>query len=357
MFSLKNFPFTETLNQGNIFFQSPLHSFQFVLKSVQTLLFSVDFFKLKRGLVLLALCLFSFQSFSHGPGYSEKEIETALRIFEKTIMLSPEFFDRSEEDRLSLPYYKVNGYRIYLDEGFWDLTRIWLKLYTEELNKHCPCNLDPELLLKEAKNYVPENLLLKRGNQVGEKAVSLAVEWATLHGYFAAVTILIWELAIEPVIVGPFHVLCNVASFAVAGLSRKTARTYRAFSYGMKLGGGGALLTPVKMAWLLHKLKKSRDRVFFHVEQALIFREEEARRQGKKNPYAHRLLWIEELKQKINPLLQDIDQYEEQMQQEGLSARRQRSLQRKIRKAREEIERTTQVHRKIFLECDTKELF
>ena len=70
---------------------------------------------------------FSFKSFTHETHHSEEEIETALRIFKKAILLSSDFSDRVQNHSV-VPFYKINGYKVYLDKGFWDLTRAWIRV-------------------------------------------------------------------------------------------------------------------------------------------------------------------------------------------------------------------------------------
>lgn len=309
---------------------------------------------------LLFTIPFSFKAFpdeSHGSHYSEKEIETALEVFEKAMLLSPDLLDKIEEHSV-VPFYKINGHKIYLNEGFWDLTRAWLRYYIGEINKDCPCDLDPDLMIQEAKDYLPQSFvkqkILNSAGRKGQETVEKLTYKGTLlvaeFGYPMIVLQLSAEVAESFLGV---HLFCTVINVAIVTFMRSIQKYLRVFSYRRQLSSSG-LSSAAKMAWISQKVNKSKRRVFFHIEQALVFREQELEKVNEEGPKSlfhrrgHRLLWIEKLKRKTDSLFEQIAELELQLENENLSPREQSKIIKKIRKQHNKIENISKVNRKDF---------
>ncbi len=286
----------------------------------------------------------------------DREEEIAFKIFEKAILLSPEFLEEFKP-QTATPFYIVNGHKVYLNEGFWSLTRAWLKSYIKEAEKDCSCDLDPDLMIREAKNYLPRSplkqKLVNRGRELGYTASHLSAR----YGYIAAALKLSAETA-EMLIflmtagVGA-HVLCNAIDVMIFPLARKIQKYVRVFSYGGRLGAGRAR-SSAKIFWLSRKINKSKKRAFFYIEQALIFRERELEKLNQEGPKSlfhkrgHRLLWAERLKRKTDPLFEQIGQWESQLRDGYLTLRKRNRMVKKIQAARRKIDSLSQVSRKDF---------
>lgn len=302
---------------------------------------------------------FSFKSFS-ASHFSERELETDLKIFEKAVLLSPDFLDKAKDNSV-IPFYKIKGHKIYLDEGIWNLTRAWIRLYIEEIDKYCPCDLDPDLMIQEAKNYLPQGFFKQKifnsGQRIGREISHQGAHLTARYGYTAATLKLSAELAetILSFTVGGkgIHILCNTVDIMIFPLMRGIQKHIRVFSYGRGFGVSG-LLSSAKMAWFSRQIKNSQKRVFFHIDQALSFREQELEKVNKEGPRSlfhkkgHRLLWIKHLKRKTDPLFEKITELELQLQNENLSLKKQTSIVKKIEKLKRKIENVSKVNRRDF---------
>ena len=133
----------------------------------------------------------------------------------------------------------------------------------------------------------------------------------------------------------------------------KNSKVCESFSYGKNLGGSG-LLSSARMAWLSRQIKKSQKKVFFRIDQALVFREQELEKVNKEGPKSffhqrgHRFLWIEHLKRKTDPLFEKIAELELQLQNENLKPKEQNGIVKQIEKMKSKIESISQVNRKDF---------
>ena len=324
----------------------------------------------KRSFLLISFFFFSFQAFSHGSHdhhhshedhhshHSNKEIEASLEIFEKAFVLSSEFLEKEKESQM-IPLYRVNGKNIYLNDRVWDLVKAWLIVYLDELEKHCHCDLDPNLLIQEAKNYLPQNFFERKIRKIaremkefGKNISYITAFLIATYGYTAAIAKAAAEVAETIVFViglGMFaHAVCNAIDVMIFPLVRQIQKYTRVFVYGGRLDSG-RLWSSAKMFWISRQIYKSRRRVFFHIEQALEFKHHEMENGetgGKSKSRA--LLWLRELKRKTDPLFEQIEIWEREMEQESENSVRSRTLMKKIKKARRKIENLSKINRKDF---------
>lgn len=299
---------------------------------------------------------FPFSGYSQASIYSEKKIHTALSVFEKATLLSPDLLNSAGPQAVR-PFYKFNGHKIYLDEGFWDLTRAWIRLYIDEIEEYCPCDLNPDLMIQTAKDYLPQNFFQQKLKKAGREISYQGAHLTAKYGHTAAVLKLSSEIA-ETVLsfsVGGkgVHILCNAIDVMIFPLMRGVQKYVRVFSYAKKVEKN-ALLFSLKMAWLSYNLRKSRDNVFFHIDQALVFRSAEQNKVNHEGPKSlfhkrgHRLLWIERLKQKTDPLFRRIEEWESRLKDIQLSSQEKKRLEQRIQKTYSRIERISRLNRKDF---------
>ncbi len=325
---------------------------------------------------------FSFSCWGHNAfPHSEVEISASLNILEKAVLLSPELLHATKENS-TIPFYKSGKHKIYLDSGFWNLTRAWLRLYIEEIEKHCRCDLDPDKMVQEVRNHWPQERYLQeeaeeylpqsffdqkvlapvrnmsqkwinKGVNVSNKGAHLSSEYGyTVAGLKASAEVAETILSFSLGGLG-LHIACGVVDALIIVWARKFQKYMRVFSYSRKTSMSGIILS-FKMAWFSHQIKKSRRRVFFHIDQALVFRENELEKvnaQGPKSLFhrsGHRRLWLERLKRKTDPLFEKIAEWEYRLTNENLSAKEHADIERKIKRIRHKIEHIAQVNRKEF---------
>ena len=317
------------------------------------------FFYMKSIFIWIFL-LFSFQVYSHGHKYSEKEIHTALSVFEKAILLSPELLKKTEKHTL-VPFYKLNGQKIYLNDGFWNLTRAWLRIYIQEIEEYCPCDLNLDMMIEEAKDYFPESFLKQKVfrtfNKTSREMSHQGVYLVAKYGHTAAILKFSAEVAetILSLTIGGkgIHVFCNIIDVLIFPLVRVAQKYTTAFSYGRQTKKN-PLLFSLRMAWLSYRIRKSQKKVFFHIQQTLAFRESELTQINAQGPRSffhkkgHRLLWIESLKKKTDILFEQMEKWKTQLQIPSLSSQKKESIKKKIRKTSEKIERVSKLNRKDF---------
>ena len=273
------------------------------------------FYKHLICLICWMACLTPISSFAHGNHYSEKEIETAMAVFEKAILLSPELTDQTSS---VVPFYKVNGHKIYLNNGFWNLTKAWLRIYIQEVKNYCPCDLDPELMIQTAKKHFPQSFSKQKADKTKNSirnSSHLFTQSAAKYGYTFAVAQLAFETAeaIFFTFVGlpGAHAFCNIGNIAIVFTNRIIQKYTRAFSNGKHLSGSGAMFF-LKMAWLSRQVRKSQNKAFFIIDELLTFSEKKLEKVNQKGPKDHRLLWLNKLKQKTDPLFKALFNLEEE---------------------------------------------
>ena len=309
------------------------------------------------------------KSFSHDH-YSEKEIETALAVFEKAIMLSPDFIEQTQTNAVT-PFYKVNGHKIYLNDGFWNLTKAWLRIYIQEVENYCPCDLDPELMIEKAKKHFAQSLPKQKADKAKNfiRNSSPRFTQATAkYGYTFAVAQLTFETAetIFFTLIGlpGAHAFCNIGNIAITFTNRIIQKYIRTFSNGQKLSTSG-LIFFLKMIWLSRQVRKSQNKTFFIIKEALAFSKGSLEKVNQKGPKDHRLLWLNKLKQKTDPLfeklshlteqynnlenqIQEITETAEGTQQINKIQKQQKKIRKQIEKTQNKINQLSKINRKSF---------
>ena len=310
-------------------------------------------------LVFLLGLLFSPVAFSHGHGISEKEIEVSLALFEKAVQLSPELLPQASSDLV--PYYKINGDKMYLNEPMWGMVRMWMELYKRDIQTVCICDIDSDFLIEEAKNYIAKNPIISKasheGKELSEELLLLAVELAAKYGYPVAIMKITAEIAetIISVSVGGkgIHLICEPIDLVIFPLARKAEKSYRFFFYGGEFSRSRWIFAS-RMAFIARRINRSQKRVFFTLHQALEFNKEELEKLNAEGPKSlghskgHRLLWLEKKKAKTDPLFEKIATLKQELENPDLSEKEQAKKQKKIQKLEREIERIVSLIRKDF---------
>ena len=312
----------------------------------------------------------------HGQHYhNEKEIETALQLFEKAYQLSPDLLppvNSSSDSNNLVPYYKMRGEKIPLTQSSVILMREWVRIFADEIERHCDdCDINRETLLEEAvknellaeaKDYAPENRLIKA---VTDKSINkskdlgrLSVHYTAKYGKVTAGLIGIVE-AFETAAsfmmgLKGVHLICTPLQILIVPAGRKIQRYGRTlFHYGFNLSHTSLLLTS-KMAWTNRKLHKRAKKTFFYIDKALEFNEAQLEKANQKGPISlfrpqgHRLLWLEKLKKKTDPLFLKIEELKTELEQPNLTEKKKNKLERQIQTTQNKIENLTQINRKEF---------
>jgi len=314
---------------------------------------------------------------AHGVhNHNEQDIEDALRLFEKAYQLSPDLLpaEASSFSKHPLtPYYVFKEEKIPLNQSSIVLMREWIHILSNEVERHCEdCHMDRELLLEKAieqelltetaKDYSPENRLAqavsKKVKHGAEDLSYLTAHYTAKYGKVIAGLIGIVE-AFETVAsfmmgLKGVHFICTPLQILIIPAGRKIQRYGRTlFYYGFDLSHSSLLLTS-KMAWTTRTLHKRARNTFFYIDQALQFNEEELKKRNNEGPRSlyyqkgHRLLWLEKIKNKTDPLFSKIIQLEENLELNELTERKENRLKRKIQNTQDKIERLTKINRKEF---------
>ena len=269
------------------------------------------------------MIFFSPLCFSHNNHSSEKQIEAVLNAMAKVIRLDPELLPAQYNN---VPFYELNGHKIYLDTAFWNLTRAFLELYIQELEAYCPCDLDPEVMIAESKSYLYKSPALSKTIHLSKSLLNLTLVLGAgltaKYGYTVAAVKVSSEIAetILSFFVGlkGLHLLCSAIDFLIFPLARKTQKALRVFSYGSHLGYNSFVFS-IRMAWYSRQIKKSKKRVFFALKRALEFNEKELNQLNSKGPKSffypkgHRRTWLERLKSNTDPVFKEIGLLEEEI--------------------------------------------
>ena len=323
--------------------------------------------------------LFFFFSFSlvaptyahdHNHSHTDNnDREMALKLFELAYLLSPDFLPKRH--RLT-PGYQLGQEKLLLNQSSIILMREWIHILTDEIEKNCEgCQIEKEKLLqlainqeleKEANNSIPKNQLLQKSKNksisIVEHTSSATVHYTAKHGKVVAGLIVSLEVfeTIASLFLGlkGIHFLCTPIQILTIPAGRFVQRYGQAlFGYGFHLNNSSILLAS-KMAWTNTIIKNRAKNTFFYIDQALEFNQEELERVNTEGPHSlfkskgHRLLWMERLKKKTDPLFEKITHLEQELEKTNLTQTQKNKIEDQIQNTQEKIEKLSQINRKEF---------
>ncbi|MDE0118405.1 MAG: hypothetical protein OXM55_00155 [Bdellovibrionales bacterium] len=320
-----------------------------------------------------ALCFFFTVQpvYSHvhsSHSYSKDNLLIAEEIIEQAFALAPEVTEIAKHPKAQaytktntspyIPFIQVGTKAIPVNSSFWDLVRGWIRLYRHEIEHYCPCDINEEALVKEAKDHIAKGFLRLK---VGDPLAHLAEHGTlTLYGYagrygrayaaiIAALEVVEHSLSFVAGGKGLGFLLCNVIQ-ATAFFFVRTAQIYtRAFLNSNTLGEN-QLLTILRTALLNRIMKKAERKVFFLLETADINQEalsivnEEGA--GQKN---NRARWVNKVSKKAQDVLQQIDILDARLENEELSETERSKLLKERAAFDKKMEKITTISRKPFL--------
>ena len=297
--------------------------------------------------------------------HHDSDIEMALIFFEKAYLLSPDLLPNNSS---LTPYYQYNKReKLPLNQSFIALMRGWIHIFADEMEKNCEdCNIDREKILQEiinqkleeARNSIPKNQLVQTSKNKVTHGTQQTMHYTAKHGMMVAGLIGIIE-AFETVAsfalgLKGIHLLCTPIQLLIIPSGRAIQRYGRTlFDYGFNLNHSSLLLTS-KMAWTTRQLNRRSKNTFFYINQALEFNQEELERinaegpQSLFRPTGHRLLWLERLKKKTDPLFKEINRLEQELKQTSLTQRQKNKIENQIQSTQNKIAKLSKINRKEF---------
>ena len=345
------------------------------MKTILTFSEKFKSFLNSKGLFALTSCalylLTVHPAYSHvhsSHSHSKDNLRIAEEIIAQAFALAPEVTEMAEGSLAQaytrtnaspyIPFITVGEKSIPINSNFWNLVRGWIRLYRHEIEHYCPCDINEEELIKEAKDHIAKGFLRLK---VGEPLAHLAEHGTlTLYGYagrygraYATIlaTLEVAEHSISFLFGGKgIGFLCNFFQVTLFFLLRKAQIYTRALLNSNTLGEN-QLLTILRTAFLNRIMKNAERNVFFLLEtvdineEALATVNEEGA--GKKN---NRARWVHTVSKKAKDVLQQIDTLDTQLENEELSDAEREKLFKKRAKLYKKMEKITKVStRKSFL--------
>ena len=280
-------------------------------------------------------------------------------LFKQAVILAPKVLSAGEEANLypngvSTPYFKVSGYRIPLNNGFRTLMRGWVRLYKNQIEEYCPCDLSEEDLVRQAEESIAKGFFATKigapAKHVGEHVALSLYGYSARYGKVIALIKASAEAVEHSLPIPSF--LCHAIDVMIFFILRKTQNFVRVFSgahKNMQKNKISSLVMAFRSAFLSRLIKKTQNQVFFHLEtahinhRALAEVDQEGARKNK------RAQFVQDLSNKTSPLIAKIKQIDMALETENVSEKEQIKLLKKRRKLYKKIEKTTTVNRKDFL--------
>ena len=304
--------------------------------------------------VCYILCFSSVAKAQSHSTYDKDNLDLVEDILEKAARLSNEVL-KAGENSIVDPYIKIGREFIVLDSGFWQLVKGWIRLYRSELEVYCPCNINEDELVKEAKDYVAKNFI---HSKIGKPIVHFTEHGSmTFYGYAAKygkiaallkASAEVAEHSLSIFFVGKgIHIFCNVIDVLILFLFRKAQIYTRVFS-NSKTMNKNRLLMVFRIAWLNRLMKKAQKKVFFYMESTDIDQTAlmNVNREGAgKNKRAK---WVRSISEKTSPILKQINELDAQLTHKRISDEEKIKLLRKRAKLVKKMKSFTQVSRNSF---------
>ena len=305
----------------------------------------------------------AFVSEAHVHSHAVEDIEHIEKLYGLAVTLSPAVLD-SVDTSSAQPYIKIGGKYVLLDTGFWQLVQGWVRLYRREIEQYCPCDIDEQKIVQEARDEIARGFvdtkITRNLSNFGEFVIVGAYGLSARYGKAALLLKAAAEVAehtLSIVFSKGAVVICNAIDFMILFLFRRSQIYVRVFNNSKTLDQS-RFLSVMRLAWFRRLMKKKNKSVFLYLQSAEIdghaldhVNEEGAkvrlfRWTIKKD---QREKWVRSLSQKMEPILNRTREIDAQLENESLSAKDRRQLLKERRKLVKKSEKLTQVHRKFVL--------
>ena len=311
----------------------------------------------------LAICIVGACVEAYGHSASPKNInqDAALNLYEKAFKLSPEWMEQSQDKSLT-PFFMAGGHKVYLTSGFWDLVTAWVRIYEQEINKHCDCKIDEKILVQEAKDQVAQGFFTQKVAKptkniffhLNEEMVFLYRNYGTTV-FLLKATAEVAETILSLFVGGKgLHALCNAIDVLIFPLARKAQTYSRTFTYSRSILNSSGLFAFFKLLWISRKVNQAKDNVFFHLNRSLVLSDSETIKQiDHKGPQSflrkkgHRWHYLKSLSNKAQPLFEEINNLEQQINQTA-SQKEIKKMRKRQEKLQAQLDKLLQVDRKTF---------
>ena len=305
----------------------------------------------------------AFVSEAHVHSHAVEDIEHIEKLYGLAVTLSPHVLD-SVDTSSAQPYIKIGGKYVLLNTGFWQLVQGWVRLYRREIEQYCPCDIDEQKLVQEARDEIARGFvntkITRKISNFGEFVIVGAYGLSARYGKAALLLKAAAEVAEHTLSIflggKGVHVICNVIDAMILFIFRKSQIYVRVFNNSKTLDQS-RFLSVMRLAWLRRLMKKKNKSVFLYLQSAEIdghaldhVNEEGAkvrlfRWTVKKD---QREKWVRSLSQKMEPILNRTREIDAQLENESLSAEDRRKLLKERRKLVKKSEELTQIFRKSF---------
>ena len=282
--------------------------------------------------------------------WSHETQDFSKDLYERALLFAPEIL--SPKDSLSHPYIKINGKKVYLNSAFWRLVKGWLRVYQEEINSYCACEIDPEALAEKARDFVYQGYFQSKTSKlkeiIGLKAIDsieMIVHLTAQYGNTALVLTGAAEVA-ETIAIGN-HIVCKFNNALVLFMVQPIQAFARVLG-DSKTFNQNRLLMMARRAWINHAVNKAQKKVFVHLE-SLKIENEGLHLVNQEGPKDKREQWIQKVTKKAAPLLEKIAEIDRKLEESNLSERKRKKLLKRKRSLVEKTDSLTKLGKESYL--------
>ena len=195
----------------------------------------------------------------------EDSTKLAIDVFEKAVLFSPEILNASQEEITDV-FIIVNDQKVYLNSGFWNLVKGWLRIYQRDIQNNCSCEFDPDQVVEEAKNHIAQGAIKTKFIIPLKDKVALwsqkSLYFASKYGELAAILKVSAEITetIFSLMMGGkgVKIFCKVLDTMIFPFLRVFQNHYRVFSFGKNFQSSGLLMS-VKSGWLSYRVRQAQE--------------------------------------------------------------------------------------------------
>ena len=308
--------------------------------------------------MVLFFLLFSFFTFSQPSSTQENmavedSTKLAIDVFEKAVLFSPEILNASQEEITDV-FIIVNDQKVYLNSGFWNLVKGWLRIYQRDIQNNCSCEFDPDQVVEEAKNHIAQGAISTKYIIPLKDKVALwsqkSLYFASKYGELAAILKVSAEITetIFSLMVGGkgVKIFCKVLDTMIFPFLRVFQNHYRVFSFGKNFQSSGLLMS-VKSGWFSYRVRQAQNKAFLDINDYLILNESKSKQVDQEGFKHNREKWVEVLIEKSTPLLKEIKKTDAELKG-NLSEKEKTNKLQQRKKLYSDLDKLTEVNRKNF---------